>query len=404
LGGLERVTHQVKLGEDNSIEFQYCSAVANTGSATRVLGDSATIGISHSSKQQHLSSSGAAGISRLQSVPGLALNELTQQYSYEEPFGRRLPPQRFNNAIAAPLVKLPRAAAPHPITEPAAAVLQIAFTAQVLVKAGADEAAPVVVAADPTFAALFGGVVTDGLQGQPPDHTRLRGGLLHDADGGFLVLDCGDAVAEPGVWKTLIRSMRFGEVGVQNLDVATQGACAALRPDPLPLDVKVVLVGPMALYVALFEGDEDFAAVVKVLAEFSAVVDYRPGLPRELAGVLRRLGAREGLRPLSGDGLAAVLEEAARAADPMQNETSRSLDEAREELAEMRARAERARRRAAGGHRVALFVPQGRVWQLCGQHRRGRDQGCERRGHHQRHLRPGPGAVLHVRAGERRVD
>ena len=43
--------------------------------------------------------------------------------------------------------------------------------------------APVVVAADPTFAALFGGVVTDGLQGQPPDHTRLRGGLLHDADG-----------------------------------------------------------------------------------------------------------------------------------------------------------------------------------------------------------------------------
>ena len=198
--------------------------------------------------------------------------------------------------------------------EPEAAVLQIAFTAQVLVKAGADEAAPVVVAADPTFAALFGGVVTDGLQGQPPDHTRLRGGLLHDADGGFLVLDCGDAVAEPGVWKTLIRSMRFGEVGVQNLDVATQGACAALRPDPLPLDVKVVLVGPMALYVALFEGDEDFAAVVKVLAEFSAVVDYRPGLPRELAGVLRRLGAREGLRPLSGDGLAAVLEEAARAA------------------------------------------------------------------------------------------
>ena len=198
--------------------------------------------------------------------------------------------------------------------EPEAAILQIAFTVQVMVKAASDQAAPVVVAADPTFVALFGGVVTDGLQGQPPDHTRLRGGLLHDADGGFLVLDCGDAAAEPGVWKTLVRSMRFGEIGVQNLDVATQGACAALRPDPLPLDVKVVLVGPMGLYVALWEGDEDFASVVKVLAEFSPEVDYVPGLPRALAGVLLRIGTRDQLRPLDAGGLAAVVEDAARSA------------------------------------------------------------------------------------------
>ena len=197
--------------------------------------------------------------------------------------------------------------------DPMSAALFAALSVQVLCAAGEGDAAPVIVAPDPTFATLFGGVVTDGLQGQPPDHTRLRGGLLHDADGGCLVLDVADALAEPGVWTTLIRSMRFGQVGVQNLDVATQGACAALRPDPLPLDVKIVLVGPMGLYMALHEGDEDFPAVFKVLAEFSSLVNYQPSLPRAVAGVLRRIGEREGLLGLQSDGLGAIFEEAARA-------------------------------------------------------------------------------------------
>ena len=197
--------------------------------------------------------------------------------------------------------------------DPVAGVLFSALSVQVLCSAGPGAEAPVIVAPDPTFATLFGGVVTDGLQGQPPDHTRLRGGLLHDADGGFLVLDVADALAEPGVWKTLIRSMRFGQVGVQNLDVATQGACAALRPDPLPLDVKIVLVGNMSIFMGLHEGDEDFPAVFKVLAEFSSLVNYQPGLPRAVSGVLRRIGEREGLAPLREDGLGAIFEEAARA-------------------------------------------------------------------------------------------
>ena len=161
-----------------------------------------------------------------------------------------------------------------------------------------------IVGSDPTFATIFGGVVADG----PPDHTRLRAGLLHDADGGFLVLDAEDVLSEPGVWKTLVRAMRFGEVGIQNLEGATQGAPAALRPDPIPLDVKIILVGPTELYAALHEKETDFSSIFKVLAEFHPEVAYRAELPRQLAGVVRRICERERLRAVSAGGMGAILE------------------------------------------------------------------------------------------------
>lgn len=198
--------------------------------------------------------------------------------------------------------------------DPDTALLLRAFVVNVLHRGGRSRRAPIVVVPDPTYANLFGGVATDPTGGRGPDHAALRAGALHDADGGFLVLNAVDLASEAGAYKTLKRAMMFGELGLQNLDAVLQGATAALRPDPAPLDVKVVLVGDELAWEVLNAEDPDFASAFKLKAEFAEAVRLGPGLPAEMAAFLARMGARESLKPVDRDGVAALIETAVRRA------------------------------------------------------------------------------------------
>ncbi|MEC7949228.1 MAG: AAA family ATPase, partial [Myxococcota bacterium] len=182
-----------------------------------------------------------------------------------------------------------------------------AFTVNVLHRGSRGRKAPIVVVPDPTFGNLFGGIVSDGPLMRAADHTHLRAGALHDADGGFLVVDAADMVSEPGVWKTLKRAMTFGELGIQNLDAATQGSPPPLRPDPAPLDVKIVLLGDEDTYALLSESDLDFGSVFKIKAEFEDSAPLTASLALETTRALVRLQRREGLSPLSRDAVAELL-------------------------------------------------------------------------------------------------
>ncbi len=172
--------------------------------------------------------------------------------------------------------------------------------------------APIVAVPDPTYGNLFGGIAQEPPGGAPANHTHLRAGALHDADGGYLVLNAADLLMEPGAWKTLKRAMLYGKLGLQNLEGAIQGAAAALRPEPMPLDVKVVLLGDDALFALLYATDPDFPSIFKIKAEFEPTVDYRPELPRQVGEVLARLARREGFRPLHRGAVAAIVEWAVR--------------------------------------------------------------------------------------------
>jgi predicted ATP-dependent protease len=182
-----------------------------------------------------------------------------------------------------------------------------AFTVNVLHRGSRSRKAPIVVAPDPTFGTLFGGVVPDGPLMRGADHTHLRAGALHDADGGFLVVNAADMVSEPGVWKTLKRAMTFGELGIQNLDAATQGSPPPLRPDPAPLDVKVVLLGDDDVYTLLSAADPDFASVFKIKAEFEDSAPLTAELALDTTRALVRLQRREKLRPMTRDAVAELL-------------------------------------------------------------------------------------------------
>ncbi len=182
-----------------------------------------------------------------------------------------------------------------------------AFSVNLLHRGSRSRRAPVIVVPDPTFGNLFGGIVTEGPLSGSADHTHLRAGALHDADGGFLVVNAADLLTEPGTWKTLKRAMTYGKIGLQNLESALHGAPPQLRPQPVPLDVKVILLGDEEVYAALSDLDPDFPSIFKVRAEFEDAARLTPELAREVCAVLARLQRREDLRPLTAAAMAELL-------------------------------------------------------------------------------------------------
>ncbi|MFZ5478393.1 MAG: AAA family ATPase [Myxococcota bacterium] len=187
-----------------------------------------------------------------------------------------------------------------------------AFTVNLVHVGKRSGKAPVVVVPNPTWPNLFGGI-----EGEPgaSDHRSIRSGSLLDADGGFLVLSASDLLQEPTTWKVLKRALMFGEAEVQNPEMpAFGGGLSVMRPDPVQLDVKIILVGDIDTYAALFYGDPDFSGIFKIKAEFEPDATITPELLREYAAFCARMVRRERLSHLTRDGVEAVLEWAVREA------------------------------------------------------------------------------------------
>lgn len=172
---------------------------------------------------------------------------------------------------------------------------------------------PVVMETEPTYSNLFGTVERSLLPSGEAvtSFLRIRAGSLIRANGGFLVLNAEDLLLEPRVWPSLKRALKHRRVGIQTLESLVFGG-AAMRPEAVPLDVKVVVIGDRGIYDLLFRHDSDFPKVFKVLADFDSVMVPSASSAGELLAVLRKVGLEEELPPLAGSGMRAVLEQAVR--------------------------------------------------------------------------------------------
>jgi predicted ATP-dependent protease len=134
---------------------------------------------------------------------------------------------------------------------------------------------PVITEPNPNYANLFGKIERRFLLGgYLSDHTMLKPGAVHLANGGYLLLSARDVLSNPAVWPTLKRVIRTKEVRIEDPFeqlgfVSAQG----LRPRPMPIDVKIVLIGDAMLYQLLAMYDEDFWEIFKVKADFDFQVD-----------------------------------------------------------------------------------------------------------------------------------
>jgi predicted ATP-dependent protease len=174
---------------------------------------------------------------------------------------------------------------------------------------------PVVYEDKPTFQNLIGRIEHVAQMGTlVTDFTHIRAGALHRANGRYLVLDARRVLLEPFAWDGLKRALRSRTIRIESL-AETLGlvSTVSLEPEPIPLDVKVVLVGDRLLYYLLFELDPDFRELFKVAVDFDSTTDRDEAGERAYAGVLATLSRRAGLRPLTASGVASIVEHGARA-------------------------------------------------------------------------------------------
>lgn len=173
--------------------------------------------------------------------------------------------------------------------------------------------AAVVVENNPTFATLFG-TIEPAKDGGPPGLEQILPGALLRADGGCLVLRVADVLAEPGVWKQLKRTLEMGRLEIRAFDPGSGTTTGGLQPEPIPLDVKVVMIGEPGSYEHLAAEDPQFLQTFKVHAEFDATLPASAANLRRCADFLVACAERGDLPRPSGEALAAMAEFAARRA------------------------------------------------------------------------------------------
>jgi predicted ATP-dependent protease len=178
----------------------------------------------------------------------------------------------------------------------------------------AEESSPVIVETVGSMRSLLGTIdvvaTPDGLA--RVDHTCVRAGSLVQADGGVLVLEAVELLSQPGAWSALVRTLRSGKVELILPERVIP--VPSLKPEPVPVNVKVVLLGDSQLYYALDQLDNDFPHLFKVLADFDEMLPRTSKSVDLYARVLTRIADEEKLPPFAATAVAELAEHGARIA------------------------------------------------------------------------------------------
>ncbi len=190
------------------------------------------------------------------------------------------------------------------------------YRVNLLVDHGASSGAPVVLGENPGFANLAGRVEHVSQMGAlVTDFNLIKPGLLHLANGGYLILDAQKVLAQPYAWEGLKQALASEQIRIESLAQALSlMSTVSLEPETIPLDVKVVLVGPPLLYYLLARLDPDFSELFKVAADFEEEIPRTDENTLLYARLITTLLRREGLRHFDRDAVAAVIERSARLA------------------------------------------------------------------------------------------
>ena len=202
------------------------------------------------------------------------------------------------------------------------------YEANLIVDNGAADGAPIVIENNPTYANLVGRIERRAQFGALiTDFTMIRAGSLAKANGGYLVLDIEDVLRNPFVYEALKRSLVNKEVRVE--DVAERYglfSASTLRPEPIPLNVKVCLIGHPRYYHLLFAYDEVFREIFKVKADFDYQAERNAETLSRFGPFIAKLIDRENLIHFHRSGVAAVVDESSRNVEDQQKVSLRFGD------------------------------------------------------------------------------
>lgn len=133
------------------------------------------------------------------------------------------------------------------------------------------EGAPVIMDSNYSFTNIFGRLEYENQYGiLKTDYTMIRPGLLHKANGGYIIFQANDLLTNPVTYDNLKKVLRNKEIGIDNsLDQKTSMVMVSLKPEPIPLDIKVIIIGNENVYQTLLSVDQDFRKLFKIKVEFA---------------------------------------------------------------------------------------------------------------------------------------
>ncbi|MDI6848640.1 MAG: AAA family ATPase [Candidatus Saccharicenans sp.] len=186
----------------------------------------------------------------------------------------------------------------------------LAYRVNLLVDNSETRGAPVVMEISPSFPNLFGTIEYSysrfGVA--QTDFTKIKAGSFLKANGGYLVLNALDVLTEPGVWPTLLRTLRYQTFEIQNPISIFAVSTARLKPEPIKCRVKVIIIGDDYLYNLLYFYDEDFKKIFKVKVEFDAEMEKNQRTINDYVRFIKKICDEDGLRPVDREGIAAIVE------------------------------------------------------------------------------------------------
>ncbi|MBN1106092.1 MAG: AAA family ATPase [Deltaproteobacteria bacterium] len=188
------------------------------------------------------------------------------------------------------------------------------YQVNLLVDNAEREGPPVIVESYPTYRNLFGSIerVVDRSGVWKTDFSKIKAGSIIKANGGYLVINLLDAVMEPGVWPALKRALKTKRMEIQTYDPFYLFTTSGIKPEPIEMDVKVVVISDAHLYRLLYAYDEDVKKIFKVRADFDTSMDRNETTIARFAEFIKRKTDEDKLRPFDRTAVAAVVEHAVR--------------------------------------------------------------------------------------------
>jgi len=188
------------------------------------------------------------------------------------------------------------------------------FGVNLLVDNNKTKGQPVVFEAHPSYENMFGRVEYNSDMGaMVTNFQMIRPGALHKANGGYLVLEAEKLLEQPYVYSALKRALKAHEIGIESpISDYTGISTISLSPSPIPLHVKIVLIGGRDTYYLLQDLDQDFEKMFRVVVDFEEEVPRDPSSIRNYARLMKTIAAEESLAPLTREAVARLVEQSSR--------------------------------------------------------------------------------------------
>jgi lon-related putative ATP-dependent protease len=183
------------------------------------------------------------------------------------------------------------------------------YRVNILTQQESAKGAPVIFETNPTYHNVMGRIEKRAYMGTvTTDFTMVQAGSLLNANGGFLIMDMESLLMNPYVWEALKRTLQTKCLYIEDITEETGFGTVSLRPAPIPLDVKVILLGSYDDFEVLQNHDPRFNKIFKVRADFDYEVQNTPETVQQYAQFIARVCEEEGLLPFTARGVAAIVE------------------------------------------------------------------------------------------------